>query len=262
MATELINSNIYSYCVFATEFINDDVIAGECHVLSTSDEFNLDIHNVKIPDMINKINLGYLFNKSLLNVIWPYNLHTLIFGESFNQDILYVSWLSCPNLSVMKFGRDFNKDIYAVTWPILLHTLDMHDSFDRNISLLVIPSLKNFKLGYGFSQDISNVKWHEFILLYSLDLGTAGGDISNVIWPMSLTVLTLGFNYVADVSKADFKNVQIIRDYSSRITYESNKFNKTLKYIIHYEYVDYMDIYKSNIIYKRPTGMYTKGAIH
>jgi hypothetical protein len=250
---------MYPFCTFKTEFI-DDVI-DECHVL-TLGGFNLDI-NVKIPDMINKINLGHLFDRDLSSVIWSYNLHTLIFGDSFNHDIKNISWLSCPNLGVIKFGRDFNKDIYAVTWPILLHTLDMHEStcFDIDISTLVIPSLKNFRLG-RYSQDVAHVKWHEYISLYSLDLGTAAVDITNVIWPMSLTVLAFESNYTVDVSKVDFKNIRIIRDYSSRITYESNKFSDILKYIIHYEYIANMKIYKSSIIYERPTGMYTKGAIH
>jgi hypothetical protein len=210
----------------------------ECNVLQFDSKFNSDI-NVILPDYIHKIIFSVRFNKDLSNVTWPASLHTLVFGMRFNQDITLIKW------------------------PPLLHTLIFGYEYNQDISNLIILSLCVLHFGDMYNHNLSDVKWNEFISLYSLKLShDFNSDITDIIWPQSMHIITFGYSFKQNIINANFQNIGIIKDYSSRITLDSCKFPRTLQFIIHYEYIDYIDIYKKIVIYERPSGMYTKSAIH
>jgi hypothetical protein len=225
--TELVNSTIFKSCVFTTDYITDDII------LTFGDSFTSDI-NVIFPDWINVVIFGERFNKSLLGVIWPISMHTI------------------------KLGMIFNHDITLVKWPSSLHTLILGYAYEQDISNLYIPSLKILDLGGMYQRNVRNIKWSE---LNSLKLSEEfNQDITGIILPQSLHTLTFGHAFAQDISKVNFQNINTIKDYSNKITIDSCKFPNTLKYIIHYTYIEKINVCIRNIIYERPTGMYTKGA--
>jgi hypothetical protein len=254
---ELENNVIISYCEFTTEIINNDAVNGEVITLKIIHDDGRDIR-VIFPDFINKIILHERYNRSISHMVWPAELNILVFGDAFDQDISKMSWSLCMNLYVMKFGYAFNQDFYNMTWPPMLHTLHFNGCSDKDIG--IIPTLKHVEFVYGSMKDTHDIE--KFTALNFLRLGDLfNQDISDTIFPMSLDTLIFGLKFTQDISKVDFKNISVIGDYSCRISIESNAF-KTIKYIIHYIYVECMDIYRKIITYERPTGGHTKAALH
>jgi hypothetical protein len=186
-------------------------------------------------------------------------------------------------LHTVKFGREFNHDITAIEWPLSFRILYLNSTLD--ISNLLVDTLTELDLGYKFDHDISNVRWNQFTSLLILNLGdvfdqdltsvewppmlhklTLGDEyysnLSGITWPQSLYILTLGYEIELETDKINFANIGIINDKSNNITINSCKFPQFIKQIFHYEYIEYMNLFRRFEVYQRPTGVYTKGATH
>jgi hypothetical protein len=253
------NSEYKSFCIFTTEYDNDDYINGECHTLVYDDYNNrASIRSFVIPDVVNKIIFGEYFNKDISGIIWPNALHTLIFGDNFQCDISKVLWHECINLKTIEFKFGFNQT--NVKWPPKLQNLFLGNDYDQDISKLDAPSLHKLHLGDTFNQDMNTLE--HFPKLKLLFLGDMfNKDISAILFPQSLDIITFGSKYNFNVSHVNFQNISMIRDYSCKITHDScQKFIGN--YIIWYKFDENICIYKSIIVYKKSSGTHTKAANH
>ena len=71
--------------------------------LTFADEFNQEIHHMRLPAGLQSLTFGFGFNQSLDNVTWPASLQSLTFGYNFNQSLDNVTWPA--SLQSLTFGR-------------------------------------------------------------------------------------------------------------------------------------------------------------
>jgi hypothetical protein len=94
----------------------------------------------------------------------------------------------------------------------------------------------------------------------TLDLGSDFNQILPHNMPTSLEVCVISPQYTQDISHVNFQNVNIIKDYSCTINYESTHFSNSLRKIYQYDYNEASSETEEIVVYDRPVGKFTKQA--
>jgi hypothetical protein len=187
----------------------------------------------KLPMNLNVLHLGYEFNAAIFPDALPNKLLKIYFSARYNKPINF----KLPNtLYLLSFGHDFNYNIDNVKLPISLRQLIFGDNFNQPLNVMFPEILSEIFFGVCFNQPLVHL-------------------------PKSIKTLTFGHNYIQDISQVNFHHIEIIHDYSSKISLDSCAFPTTLREIVHYVFNEQDGDYEQYIIYKRPIGQFTKMAI-
>jgi hypothetical protein len=109
-----------------------------------------------LPETLQSLAFGQMFNQNLEGVTFPSNLQSLTFGHMFNQSLEGVTFPS--NLQMLTFGRKFNQNLESVTFPNNLQSLTFGEEFNQKLERVAFPSiLQSLNLGTSFIQNLEAV---------------------------------------------------------------------------------------------------------
>jgi hypothetical protein len=247
------------------------VLPKSLRILIFGHKFNQDIKHIAWLEYssMQVMQFGFNFNQHIH--ILPPNLLILVLGSAFQSNLSGVPdslQILCtrgniPNISVRTLIIDFgytettSYDVSSI--PNSLNMLIIH-SEGYNYSDVIFPkSLRVLILGHVFNQTINSLPQSLHVLSFGNEFNQ---DLSTVVMPPSLNVITFGFNYTCPLHAVKFHEISIVNDYACWITIDSCKFPKSLQKIVYYELDDDRDdvelSYYANVVYNRPIGQFTK----
>ncbi|CAL1172728.1 unnamed protein product, partial [Cladocopium goreaui] len=122
--------------------------------LTFGERFGCRLDCVRFPSSLQSLTLGD-YNLRLPSGILPDGLQYLRFGSMFNSSLEYAELPE--SLQTLIFGRSFNESLEKVKLPSL-RTLVFGDGFNQSLEKVEFPSLENLTLpaGYNHSLDCVN----------------------------------------------------------------------------------------------------------
>ena len=102
----------------------------------TLGDYNLRLPSGILPDGLQYLRFGSMFNSSLEYAELPESLQTLIFGRSFNQSLEKVK---LPSLRTLVFGDGFNQSLEKVEFPSL-ENLTLPAGYNHSLDCVNFPA--------------------------------------------------------------------------------------------------------------------------
>lgn len=102
----------------------------------TLGDYNLRLPSGILPDGLQYLRFGSMFNSSLEYAELPESLQTLIFGRSFNESLEKVK---LPSLRTLVFGDGFNQSLEKVEFPSL-ENLTLPAGYNHSLDCVNFPA--------------------------------------------------------------------------------------------------------------------------
>jgi hypothetical protein len=125
------------------------VLPDTLEALSLGRLFNHKLEPGHLPPNLTFLHLGFSFNRSLMPGVLPQSLLKLNCGHSFNRSL--AKDVLPESLQELRCGRMYNKHFLAGCLPVSLHTLELGFHFKQQILEDELPwDLRCLRLGFQF----------------------------------------------------------------------------------------------------------------
>lgn len=142
--------------------------------------------NVLLPDGLEHLGLGGLFNHAIDDAVWPASLVSISLSNTFDQPVHGVLWPA--SLRHPWFGSAFNQPITGVVWPPDLRSLEFLGEFNMPVLGVAWPSrLQVLRFGGSFNQTLDAVVLPGSLVVLELDK-TFFESLGEIVWPTTLVV--------------------------------------------------------------------------
>ncbi|KAK5574850.1 hypothetical protein RB653_010104 [Dictyostelium firmibasis] len=144
---------------------NDDKTLKNLKVLELGEYFNGKLKSLgKLPNSLESIRFGGIFNQKLSNMSKLTSLKSLRFGRLFNQNIDSLP----PFLTSISFSFHFNSEIKESSIPPTLKKIVFGYMYNRPIGFLKSTNVESITFGHNFDQPFVCEKTNQSLLPESL----------------------------------------------------------------------------------------------